>query len=224
MTLPASANVTGGIRNFGELGNDVDGDCVCAATEHIRMCKAVTNASRLKKVLYQLGFKPPSGKYTLELYAEWLLTQNEKPGPEVGVQPVLWLQWLEAQGLIDAYGVLPLDLPTIKQAMVDYRGVIQCIYLTNNAYNDITPKLPWNVGPGKYDQPNYALAHAVALVEYNPTVETVVTWGALKAMTNAFESACTYGALVFVDEEDEKRLAPGAYADLVAATKALPQQ
>jgi hypothetical protein len=224
MTIPTSANVTGGIRNFGAFGNDVDGDCVCAATEHIRMCKGVTQQSRLKHVLYRLGFKPPTGVYTMDLYTQYLATLSEKPSPETGVDPAQWFAWLKAQGLVVDWGlILNYDLPTLQQAMIDYRGFLLAIELTDNAYNDVTPSKPWDVGPGEYDQPNPQLSHAVAVVEYSGLLQTCVTWGYLKAMTDSFVKTCWEGAVVFVTVEDKERLSAGAYEALLEATAALPK-
>ena len=220
--LPSSANVTGGIRNFGPFYNDVDGDCVCAATEHVRMCKGVAQDSKLKHVLYRLGFKPPTGIYTFDLYAQYLATLSQKPGPETGVNPAGWMAWLKSQNLIEDWGlILDYDQAVLQQAMLDYRGYIQCVYLTDNAYHDVTPKLPWSVGPDTYDQPNYQLSHAIATVEYTPTLFTSVTWGYLKSATVGFIKECWSGAVVFVTVEDQERLSLEAYDALLTKTAAL---
>lgn len=220
---PDSANVTGGIRNFGVLGNDVDGDCVVAAVEHIVMCKSVQKASKWKHVLYRLGFKPPSTKFTLALYAKYLLTLSEKPGPETGVDPGSFFAWLLAQEMITSWGIVTPD--QCDQAIIDYRGVLAAICLTTDNYENVGPKGIWEVGPN--NQPNPQLGHGIALVEFTQTLYTCVTWGYLQRMTVAcldISSGPNFGGLfVFTTTEDEDRLGHDAYVSLVAATNALPK-
>lgn len=224
MTTPLSGNVTGGIRNFGALGNDEDGDCVDAAVEHIVMCKSTTMASRWKKILYYLGYKPPSTKYTLALYAEYLATLGEKPGPETGVDPGSYLAWLLAQGDITSWGIIKPE--AANQAILDYRGILAAVALTTNSYEG-KPGALWIVGPNAKDQPNPQLGHGIAIVEYTPTEYTCVTWGYLQDMTVEYLDTCSgpnFGALfVFTTTEDEDRLGHDAYIALVAATNALPK-
>lgn len=220
VALPSSANVTGGIRNFGELGNDVDGDCVCAGTEHNVDCKGTTLASRWRKIKYLLGFKPPSSVYTVELYTEFLATLGEKPGPDMGIYCSQWFPWLKAKGLIVDWGMVKGDL---RQAMIDYRGIVLTLELTQNAWQYFPSGKPWDVGPNPNDQPSPSLGHAVMLCEYTPDLLTVVTWGALQSMTYDFWTTCGQGAYVFVSPEDKKRLNASDYQALVTKTAALPK-
>lgn len=223
VVLPSSANVTGGIRNFGELYNDVDGDCVCAGTEHNVDCKGTTLLSRWKRVKYLLGFKPVTSAYTLELYSEFLATLGEKPGPDMGVNCQQWFRWLKEQGLIVEWGIVDYKKIALKKAMIDYRGVVLTLSLTQNAYQQFPSGKPWDVSSDPNDQPDPSLGHAIMLCEYNAELLTAVTWGQLQAMTYDFWKACGNGAFVFVSPEDKKRLSMKDYQDLVSATSALPR-
>jgi hypothetical protein len=189
------------------------------------MCKSVQAASKWKHVLYRLGFKPPSTQYTLGLYAQYLATLGEKPGPDTGVDPGGYLAWLLAQGLITSWGIVPLS--GVNQAIIDYRGVLAAVALTHNAAYNIGPNGIWIVGPQAVDQPNPSLGHGIALVEYTPTNYTCVTWGYLQKLSLAFLQLCAgpqFGAcFVFTTNEDEARLGTAAYNALVAATNALPR-
>src|ERR1035437_4395147 len=117
MTLPATADVRGGIRNWGMLGNDGTGGSVCAATEHLEMVHNLATTSSWKKLLYRLGFKPPSTKFTLELYTEFLATLGEKP-PETGINPEQWFPWLLTKGSITEWQAVALDAPSVQQGQV----------------------------------------------------------------------------------------------------------
>src|ERR1035437_7965638 len=117
MTLPATADVRGGIKNWGMLGNDVNGDCVCAATEHLEMVHNLATTSSWKKLLYRLGFKPPSTKFTLELYTEFLAPVGKKP-PEPGTNRGQWSPWLLTKEIIRGWQAVAPAAPSVQQALI----------------------------------------------------------------------------------------------------------
>ncbi len=207
MTPPLTYDVRGGIRNWHGLGNFQYGDCVIAAFEHLRMVKGVANDSSWRKLLYQTGFRPPHTPYSVEIYAEYLATQGEKPGGNVGVDPASFLAWAESKNLILGWGEIsqPKNRDSLHQAMVDYTGVLTCVELTTNSYDNWNNGKAWDVGPGPNDQPNPNLAHATALVRYGIEQDAVVTWGAVKSQTAAYTELCTYQAFVFLDAQDTTR-------------------
>jgi hypothetical protein len=219
--LPSNANVTGGIRNFGELYNQIDGDCVCAATGHNSDCKGTTLASRWQNIKYLLGFKPVTAHFTLGLYTSFLKSLGEAPGPDMGVNCQQWFPWLKENNFIVEWGMVNYKTTALKQAMIDYRGVVLTLSLTPNAYQNFPSGEPWEVGPG--DQPDPSLGHAIMLCEYTPELLTSVTWGRLQSMTYDFWKTCGNGAFVFVSSLDQERLGISDYADLVAKTAALPK-
>lgn len=229
MTLPIHADVRSGIRVWPSDGNFVDGDCVVAAFEHLRMTKAVANASTWKKLLYTVGFRPAHSAYSIALYAQYLTTQGQQPGPNTGVDPNTFFPWLESKRLIQGWGTVNVDetfvdanglaaRDRLHQAMINYRGVLTCIELTRNAYTNFSNHEAWKVGPAAGDQPDPNLGHATALVAYGPLDDAVVTWGQMKSQTAGFTEACTYQAFVFLDAQDTLR--PN-YAELLANIKNL---
>jgi hypothetical protein len=177
------------------LGNDVDGDCVVAATEHLEMVHHLAVTSTWKKLLYRLGFKPPSTKFTVALYTKFLASLGEK-GPLTGIYPGQWFPWLKAQGIITDWKEIPTDAVEIKQAMIDWKGCVLSLALTSYAYNNTFGNVPWEIrGPEDTANPN--LEHAVALVTFDETDYGVVTWGRMKSMTDQFFSTCVNGCWVF---------------------------
>lgn len=213
MTLPLRYDVRNGIRRWRSMGNFIDGDCVIAAFEHLRMVKGVSTASTWQKLAYQVGFRPPHTPYALAIYAKYLATQNQQPGPDVGVDPNTFFPWAKEQKLIIDWGTVNVDRTFVDanglsmrdrlhQAMINYRGVMTSISLTQNAYQNYQSSAPWDVGPDPADQPDPALGHETALVAYGPQLDAVVTWGRMKSQTAAFTETCTYQAYVFLDAQD----------------------
>lgn len=228
MTLPTHYDVRNGVRRWLGMGNFQDGDCVIAAFEHCRMVKATTSASTWQQVAYRLGFRPPHSPYALEVYAEYLATQNQKP-PNAGVDPNSFFPWAEAKGLITGWGTVNVDKTFVDangltmrdrlhQAMIDYNGVMMSLELTLNACNYYGSSQPWHVGPGPNDTPSAGLAHETLLTTYGPDLDSVVTWGRMKSQTAAFTEATTYQAFVFLDHSDTVR--PN-YSQLISNIKSL---
>lgn len=195
MILPLHADVRGGIRKWGALGNDTYGDCVVAATEHLKMIQNLATTSTWKKLFYRIGFTPPSTQFTVDLYAEFLATLHpaEQPGGDVGVNPTAWFTWLQGCGTIKSWSQVPTDEDSIHQAMIDNKGCMLTVSLTNYAYAH--PWRPWLVQTG--DVPNPSLSHAVALVAYGSVNDSVVTWGFMKSMTHDFTQLTITGCYVF---------------------------
>ena len=224
LSLPAHYDVRNGIRRWLGMGNFQDGDCVIAAFEHCRMVKATTNASTWQRLVYRLGFRPPHSPYAVEVYAEFLATLGQKPGPSQGIDPNAFFPWAKEKGLITDWGHVNVDKTFVDsnglamrdrlhKSMIDYRGVMLSIELTPNAYNNFMSRTPWHVGTATADTPDPNLAHETLLTTYGPDLDSVVTWGQMKSQTAAFTEATTYEAFVFLDESDTLR--PN-YAELLA--------
>ncbi len=209
----AKVDVRHGIRRWGGMGNFVFGDCVIAAFEHARMVKGTAQASSWQRLLWRVGFRPPHTPYAIGIYAQYLATLGEKPGPAQGVDPALFLPWAESKGLIKAWGTVNADphfidaqgrdmRARLRDATAAYNGVMLSISLTENAYRDYNLQTPWDVGPDPADQPDYALGHETLMVVSGPNDDAVVTWGQMKTQTAAFTEATTYAAYVFLDAQD----------------------
>jgi hypothetical protein len=162
------------------LANDSLSDCGPAATEHYRMAKAgsatVTPAA--------------TDTYTEDLYFAYGTAQGEPgPQPDQGVDNATWLKWLFDQGLIEAYAELdPSNGDEVRQAMIDFRGVLVGCVLADDAESDFeaTPPIPWNLSSS--DQPDPNDGHDILLVAYDPNSETFVTWGGLQPATVAWST------------------------------------
>jgi hypothetical protein len=230
MTVPPAPPVTfdfsGGLRRWGYLGNDVVGDCVPAALEHLRMAKAIAATSTWQHPLFHLGFRPPGAPYTRLLYAQYLATQGQRPGPNTGVFPGPYLDWLRAhqpRPLIIAWAPVPLDYDadlSLRQHAAQFTGCLVQFCLTPRAYDLSTTRQPWAIGgTTSFDQPNPNLEHEVALVRATTDFEVVVTWGQNKSATRDFVNTCTVGAQVVLMEEDTWR---PDFPEKLAALLAMP--
>ena len=235
MTLPLHADVRNGIRRWGMLGNGPGvgnpapykaglGDCVEAMFLHMMMVKATTNASSWKKLLYRLGFTPPTPTEAIGLYGQFLATQGETLAQDPGTVVTTFLEFLKSQGNIVDWGSITLTsdraatLDKVHQAMIDYRSAGLQVELTSNAYTDFLGGTPWHISTDKFDQPDPSLQHGVALVVYGKKYSTVVSWGQTKNATRAFMYLCMNGAYVFLTDYD--RTNPN-FAQLLANIKNL---
>ena len=182
------------------------GDCVVAAYLHLVMFHNVSSASTWKLLIYRLGYRPPHALFALKEYADFLLTQGEKPGPSVGVDPLQFFTWLKANGKITDFQQIvigqnnnifydPKKNNIIRQAAVDWDGCLLTLYLTKRSYDAGLEHKAWDILQG--DVPLYALAHAVAMVAFDPNYNGIVTWAMMKDMTIEYTNYCVYGCWVF---------------------------
>ena len=194
------------IRNWGSLGNIVDGDCTVAAYYHIIMALAVLNGSSFKRILYRIGFRVPGTPFALKEYAAYLATLGQKPGPDTGVDPAGWLAWQQAQGNVLGWKQLPMPLTeaSLRAALDKFGGVMLGGELSQNADANAGPWLnwAWTYSTNKFDQPDPSLGHEVAYLDYTRNMDRAVTWGRWQYMTITFRIKCfTYGH-VFVHKSD----------------------
>ena len=194
-TLPTFFDVRRGIKTWLDLGNWVYGDCVIAAWLHLTMVHNVAKASTWKKLLYRIGYRPPHDPFAVEEYTAFLATLHEKPSGTQGVDPFTFFTWLKGNNKIEDFQSIPATLDAIHAAMIEWDGCMLILNLTNRAYNIGLSHRPWILEPG--DVPNPMLGHAVALVEYGPEMNGIVTWGEMKDMSNDFSNECVYACWVF---------------------------
>ncbi len=204
-TIPARYDLRRGIKVWNWYLNNVYGDCVVAAYLHILMVKHLSTASTWKRLLYKLGWQPPSSLFALQTYRDYLATNHQTPGPDVGIDPESFFAWLKATGQITDYGQTDMSAGVdangltredrMHADMIAYNGLLLALSLTNRAYDDFYFNEPWEILPG--DVPNPALGHAVALVVYGPQMDGVVTWDRMKSMTRQFVEVCVGAAWWF---------------------------
>jgi len=221
--LPAAADVSGGITDWGMLGNDTYGDCGPAATEHLRMAKAVISVENGVPV-YAKGFRPPHTAYTESLYFAYGRAQGE-PGrkPDQGVGNITWLTWLYQQSKLnpgdDVVAFAEVDksqgVDAIRQAMIDFHGCLVAVRLNQDAQAQFQNKVPWSVSS---TDPVTMDGHDIALVAYGAAPAQVtefsnltnvqdwfVTWGDLQPATVDWDSDCIQDVWVFMTREDAER-------------------
>jgi hypothetical protein len=195
---PANYDLRRGIGNriWQWLGNDRFGDCTVAAYLHLCMVHNIAASSSWKKLLYRAGYRPPHDPFAVVLYTEFLATLNEKPSGTQGVDPFTFFTWLKVKGIIQDFQQIDITAPgedAMHQAMIDWSGCLLALNLTTYAFDTALNGKAWDVRPG--DVP--AFGHAVALVEYGPLNDAVVTWGQIQSMTRAFTKECVYACWVF---------------------------
>jgi hypothetical protein len=175
------------------LGNDVYGDCGPAATEHYRMAKT--------------GHRIPSitDNYTEQLYFQYGVAMGELgPRPDQGVDNASWLQWLFGKGIIEGYAELAAgNVDVVRQAMLNFNGVICGVNLTDRAEAEFEQGRPWNVT--RLERPDPMMGHDILLVAYDENSDTFVTWGALQKATVAWDEAAIEEAWVIITAEDAHR-------------------
>lgn len=218
-TPPPSADVTGGLTDWGMLGNDRYGCCGVAAFEHIRMAKALCSVADGLPT-FEEGFEVPTTASTESLYFTYGKAQGE-PGtkPDEGVANSDFLKWLFDQGFIEWFAELDAkDQDVVNQAMIDCRGVLIAVSLTDDAEQLFSAHEPWTVSNG--ERPDPSEGHDIALLAYDDTSDTYATWGALEPATLAWSTACVSEAWVFGSREDGERAGYDVDA-CIAAIKAL---
>lgn len=205
---PPSGDVSGGITDWGMLGNDQHSDCGAAAFQHGRMAKSGQN------VLNDNGQELPADSqaatdYTLASYYAYGRSMGE-PGqdPDQGVDNATWLKFLFDQKMIEGYAELNASDPDeVHMAMLNFNGVLIGCCLTDDAEQEFNDHQPWNITPS--DRPDANEGHDIYLVKYDANGETIVTWGADQECTVAWEKgqaqAGDLEAWVFITAEDAKR-------------------
>lgn len=194
-TPPPTGDVTSGITAWGMDGNDQYGCCGPAATDHYQVAKLGDTS-----LIGKLGGVGP-----VPLYFEYGIAQGEPgPQPDQGVDNDLWLQFLFNKGIIEAFAELDFtNVDEVHQAMLDYRGVLISVELTDDAEQLFNSKQPWTLANGESPDPNEG--HDILLVKYGPEGDTFVTWGALQLSTIPWDNSCITSAWVIITSEDAER-------------------
>lgn len=196
MTLPLKYDCRKGIKQWLPLGNLNFGDCTVAAYLHVLMMHNLATTSSWEKLLYRIGFTPPTNKIAVEDYTAFLATLGERPSGTQGVDPGAFLTWRQSVGEIKGWMQLPaIDSNSLREAMIQYNGVMLSLELTNRAYSTPMGRGPWVFLQG--DTPNPMLGHEIAMVAYNNNLDFVITWGYMTGMTEEFATATVYAGYVF---------------------------
>jgi hypothetical protein len=217
--LPLAYDVSGGMSAYGMLGNDKYGDCVPAATEHVRMVQALIHMANNQPV-YEDTFLLPNTKYTEALYFAYGIAQGEPgPKPDYGCDTYNWLLWLYQLGVIEGFAqVVDTENPSVEavnRAMIDFQGCIVDVELNTDAQEQFARGLIWNISEN--DEPNPDMGHGIAKVAYTQKEDTYVTWAKKQNATLPWTAACQQQVYVVITKE----LADRAGYDMEATVSVL---
>jgi hypothetical protein len=184
-TLDLTKKVKGA---WGMMDNDQIGDCTCAAAGHLMM-EWTANA--------QSKMFTPSDQDIVEAYSA-ITGYNPTTGAnDNGAQEIDVLNYWRQQGIaghkIEAFMALePSNNTHVKDGVWIFGGVYIGLALPKTAQSQTSNKQVWSVPPGGTSgdgAPGSWGGHAVPVVAYDSRSLTVVTWGALQAMTWGFWAA-----------------------------------
>jgi hypothetical protein len=208
--LPAPVypvDVTGGITDWGMLGNGPDptcsthpkgvGDCTFAGRQHYRMAKAAA------------GSETETWESSNALVAEYLKYDH---GKDQGANIAdLLLHWYKA-GSILAFAPVDHTSPAqVDAAMAAFHGAYVGVNLTDDADQLFGQQQPWTVANGEQADPNEG--HCIVKVKADGSqLDGWVTWGAVQESTRQWTTACLDEAWVIISQED----ADAANVDLAA--------
>ncbi len=209
---PAQHDLTSKINSWGMMDNDQLGDCTCAAAGHLIMewtanagKKMVTPTDKQIVAAYSAitGYNPGTGA-------------NDNGAVEIDVLNY-WRQSGIAAHKIGAYVALePSNHIHIMDSVYIFEGCYIGLQLPVSAQAQVQNHQPWSVPPGGPTgdgKPGSWGGHAVPVVAYDARGVTVVTWGALQAMTWSFwEAYCDEAyAIISPDYLNDKQESPAGF-------------
>jgi hypothetical protein len=198
--LPAPAypvDVTGGITDWGMLGNGPDptcttypkgvGDCTFAGRQHYKMAKAAA------------GSETEQWETPDQLVAEYLAYDH---GKDQGANIAdLLLFWYQASTILAFAPVDHTDPAAVDAAMAAFHGAYVGVNLTDDADSLFGHGQPWTTAGGQRSDPNDG--HCIVKVAADGSqFDTWVTWGALQRSTLPWTAACLDEAWVVITQED----------------------
>jgi hypothetical protein len=198
--------------SWGMMDNDEIGDCTCAAAGHLIMewtansgKKMVTPTDQQIVAAYSAitGYNPKTGA-------------NDNGANEVDVLNY-WRQTGIAGDKIGAYVSLePSNHTHVMDSVYIFEGCYIGVQLPISAQAQTQNHQPWSVPPGGTTgdgKPGSWGGHAIPVVAYDTRGVTVVTWGALQAMTWSFwEAYCDEAYAILSDDYmDGQKKAPQGF-------------
>lgn len=167
------------VKSWPMLANDLHGDCTAAAAYHL-----------IQSWLANNGFDfEPTGEQALALYA----ATSGYPKVDEGAVEMDVLRYWSLTGVPTSFGtdtitfasLNPHDLNELRLSVQYFGGVYLGVALPLTAQTQDE----WQVVSGAPDEltaPNSWGGHAICAVAYDEETFTVVTWGKLVKVTNAF--------------------------------------
>ena len=194
-------DTSGGITDWGMLGNDHMGDCGEAGQLHYRMAGAA-----------HAGVPVPA--FTTEQAVTEYLTYTD--GIDSGVCLGQFLLWLYQRGEIRGFAPVDISDRGAADAALAAFGALYCgVHLTPADQSLFQDHAPWTG-----ESPDPSMGHCIVQVGATGTVDSYVTWGAVQEASTGWTAACREEAWVVLTAEEQ--MAPEAYAALKADLDALP--
>jgi hypothetical protein len=195
--VPAEANWTHGIKDFGMMLNDTLGDCTCAAVFHARQIWTANTAVE--------STEPDA--MVLKLYEKACGYNPADPNTDGGGVEQHVLSYLYNTGVPLADGTVDKILGYVEVNVQNHTEVKITINEFGLAYIGISvpnsiydasgePLQVWDYVPGS----DIEGGHAIILVGYDPTGLTFISWGGLYKMTWAFFDNYCEEAYAIVDK------------------------
>jgi hypothetical protein len=211
---PASCDLSAKVGpSWGMMDNDQIGDCTCAAAGHLLM-EWTANAGKKK---FTPTDKQIVAAYTAITGYNPTTGANDNGANEIDVLNY-WRQSGIAAHKIGAYAALePSNHSNVMDAVYIFEGCYIGLALPISAQGQTQNQQPWSVPPGGTTgdgAPGSWGGHAVPVVAYDARTITVVTWGALQAMTWSFWDAyCDESyAIISNDYLNGKKQAPQGFS------------
>jgi hypothetical protein len=179
MRAAPTADWTKAVKSWPMLANDVRGDCTAAAVYHL-----------IQAWLSNNGFDfTPTDTETLALYSQ----TSGYPKVDQGAVEMDVLKYWSTTGVPTSIGtdtvtfasLKPQDLNELRLSVQWFGGVYLGVALPLTAQTQAV----WDVvadAPETVSAPNSWGGHAICAVAYDEETFTVVTWGSLVKVTNAF--------------------------------------
>lgn len=198
--LPAPTypvDVTGGITDWGMLGNGPDktcsthpngvGDCTFAGRQHNKMAKA------------RAWNETEKWETSDELVAEYLRYDH---GQDQGANIAdLLLAWYKAKKILAFAPVDHTSPAAVDAAMAAFHGAYVGVNLTDDADSLFGQHEPWTTAGGQRPDPQEG--HCIVKVAADGSqFDTWVTWGASQKSTLQWTAACLDEAWVIITQED----------------------
>lgn len=190
---PVAVDWTDGLQDFGQMQNDVLGNCTCAAVGHA--IQIFTKNASTEQTL--------SDADVVHLYEQFGYTPSDPSSDAGAVETDVLNYWLKhpiASHKLDGFvGLQPQDLGDIKDAIWLLGGAYIGVALPATAQGQVgstwvvtSEGLAGDGAPGSWG------GHAVFVAAYDAHGLTCITWGKLQRMSwNFWKSYCdeAYGLL-----------------------------
>jgi hypothetical protein len=218
--LPANGvDNTDGVASFGMMGNDVVGDCTCAAYYHSRQIWALGTATVPVSGILNMDGNAATSPDAITLY-ERITGYNPNAKPDAngnnptdrGADENVVLKYLLTTGAPVGNGSGPPD-KLLAYVQLDPRNqddLKYAIWECGVAYigfqcpmswrtNDYSALKVWDAPRDNSDPPDPDEGHAVVLVAFDNTNFKAVSWGAIYTVTPAFVQTYVDQAFALAD-------------------------